>query len=272
MTYATPRPSPSCGRHFVPGSPARPSSPPTTRRSTAASCTPAAHDTACAHRRRGSRAPCNSLGRSGASGRRNCPTSADGSISRYVTTMLERTQWRARGSFSRPKPTAGSPENVEHAGRRAAPSSASHGLPPGRGGRTGFSGHPSNTYCSRGGGDYSAPSQHVGARTDTPCAPECASRSAPAHRSKTPRRSQSRSCRNSGSATRAGSRFSRPPTGHEVNVEGCTHGAIPHHRYVSLKSTDERTFALQDPRTREDGPRAGMGVRIEQAASPQTRG
>ena len=167
-TCATHRPSPSCGRRSVVGSPTRPSSPPTTRRSTGASCTPAVRGTAFDRRGRGSCARWNSLGRSGESGRRNCRTSAAGSGSRCVTTMPERTRWRARASCSRPKPKAGGPGSAEYAGRRAAPSYVSHRPPPGHGGRTGCTGSPSNTRCSRGGGDYSAPSQHVGAGTDTP--------------------------------------------------------------------------------------------------------
>ena len=160
-TYATRRPSPSCGRHSVPGSPTRPSSPPTTRRSTVASWTPAAPGTGCVRRQRGLPAPCSSPVRSGGSVRRHCPMSADGSGSRYVTTMPKPTRWRARASCSRPKPMAGGLGSVEHAERTPAPSYALHGLPPGRGGRTGCTGCPSNTCCTPGGGDCGAESRHV---------------------------------------------------------------------------------------------------------------
>ncbi len=153
-TYATRRPSPSCGRHSGLGSPTLPSSPPTTLRSTVASCTLAAPATDCGRPVRGSSAPCTLPARSGQSVRRNSPMFAGGSAFRSVTTMLGRTQWHALESFLRLKPLAGGLGGAEPAGQTPAPLFASDGLRSDRDGRTGNVRCPFGTLYRPGGGCY----------------------------------------------------------------------------------------------------------------------
>ncbi len=150
-TYATRRPSPSCGRRSVPGSSARPSSSPTTPRSTAVCCTPAAPVTGCARRPRALPAPCRSLGRSGESVRRSCRMSVGDSASRCDTTMRVRTLWLAHASCLQPKPTAGSVASDERAQRRLARSNTLHDPGPVCEGLTPCTGGSSNGCTSNGG-------------------------------------------------------------------------------------------------------------------------
>ena len=78
-------------------------SPPTTRHSTGASCTPVAPGTGYDRHGRRSPAPCSSLARGGESTRQHCQTSAAACIFRSAITTPNQTQRHAHASCSQPR-------------------------------------------------------------------------------------------------------------------------------------------------------------------------